>query len=481
LGGVSSKLTVDLPPGEYLFLLNTASGITALTGYTLNVLEDHVYTVSSTTGSTTGNVMADDIIPTGVTATVTDVNGVHVNATGVTTIQGLYGSLTIDAQGNYTYTLRSGVGADKISTPDTFVYTITDSNGHKDSASLNITPTPHALDAINDVSKQVVFDTTQHIAAWSDTTVGTTTWTTALFKSTSGTGSGTFVVDPNTALHNIVLHFDIHPCCRLAGWGLAGLSRCWVHQPLLTGSFTGGSTSINLTGLDLDSGTYTLSFTGTAGALSVGGITITPSVTGTSVFLSNYETTGVIPYWGISTTGGFSGCLDQLASVNTRLSITGFDGHVSTLDPFTSSNTTATVVGHYGILTIGVDGSYTYTLNSGVSLASMNSKEIFNYTLTAANGQSDSATLTINLSPQMTSTNHNDIVTGSAYGDTLIYHVLDTTVAQEPEGMVLAITGPISQSLRGIRSISLTCWWAGTVKPLRLATTCMSPPVAITP
>lgn len=430
LGGVSSKLTVDLPPGEYLFLLNTASGITALTGYTLNVLEDHVYTVSSTTGSTTGNVMADDIIPTGVTAAVTDVNGVHVNAMGVTTIQGLYGSLTIDAQGNYTYTLRSGVGADKISTPDTFVYTITDSNGHKDSASLNITPTPHALDAINDVSKQVVFDTTQHIAAWSDTTVGTTTWTTALFKSTSGTGSGTFVVDPNTALHNIVLHFDISSLLPLGGLGVSwSITLLGASSPLLTGSFTGGSTSINLTGLDLDSGTYTLSFTGTAGALSVGGITITPSVTGTSVFLSNYETTGGHSVLGNIYDGSDSqGALDQLASVNTRLSITGFDGHVSTLDPFTSSNTTATVVGHYGILTIGVDGSYTYTLNSGVSLASMNSKEIFNYTLTAANGQSDSATLTINLSPQMTSTNHNDIVTGSAYGDTLIYHVLDTTV-----------------------------------------------------
>jgi hypothetical protein len=87
-GGTSGKLTVDLPAGQYLFLLNTASGITALTGYTLNVLEDHVYAVSSTGGSTTGNVMADDILPTSVTATVTDVNGVHVNASGLTTIQG---------------------------------------------------------------------------------------------------------------------------------------------------------------------------------------------------------------------------------------------------------------------------------------------------------------------------------------------------------------------------------------------------------
>jgi len=436
LGGASGKLTVDLPAGQYLFLLNTASGITALTGYTLNVLEDHVYAVSSTGGSTTGNVMADDILPTSVTATVTDVNGVHVNASGLTTIQGLYGTLSIDAQGNYTYTLNSGVGADKISTPDTFVYTLTDSTGHKDSASLNITPTPHALDAINDVSKVMTFDTAQHTVAWSDTSVGSTNWTTALLKSTSGTGSGTFIVDQNTALHDIVLHFNISSLLPLGGLAVSwSITLQGASTPIISDSFTGGSTTINLSSLDLDAGTYTLSFTGTAGPLSIGGITITPSVTGTSVFLNNDETTSGHSVIGNIFDGTDSqGALDQLASVDTRLSITGYDGHVSTLDPYTTSNATATVVGHYGTLSVGVDGSYTYTLNSGISLATMTSKEVFNYTLTAANGQTDSASLTINLSPQMISTNHNDTLTGSVYGDTLIYHVLDTTVGAATGG-----------------------------------------------
>ncbi|WP_368543640.1 BapA/Bap/LapF family large adhesin [Enterobacter soli] len=436
LGGTSSKLTLELPAGQYLFLLNTASGITALTAYTLNVLEDHVYTVSSTDGSTSGNVMADDILPTGITATVTEVNGVQVATGAPTTIQGLYGTLTIDSQGNYSYALKAGTGADKISTPDTFVYTITDSTGHKDSASLNITPTPHALDAINDVSKLVTFDAAQHVAAWSDTSVGSASWTTALLSTTRASGSGTFVVDPNTALHNVVLHFDISSLLPLGGLGVTwSITLQGSATPIASSSFTGGSTTINLSNLDLDAGTYTLSFTGTAGPVSVGGITITPYVTGTSVSLNNFETTaGHLVTGNIYDGTDSQGALDQLSSVNTRLSITGYDGHVTTLDPYTTSNASASIVGHYGTLSLSVDGSYTYTLNSGISLATMTSKEVFNYTLTAANGQTDNASLTINLSPQMISTNHNDTMTGSVYGDTLIYNVLDTTAGAATGG-----------------------------------------------
>jgi hypothetical protein len=106
--------------------------------------------------------------------------------------------------------------------------------------------------------------------AWSDTSVGSASWTTALLKSTSGTGSGTFIVDPNTALHNIVLHFNILPAAAgRAGRELVDHPAGCIHAHHFC-SFTGGSTTINLSGLDLDAGTYTLSFTGTAGPLSIG-------------------------------------------------------------------------------------------------------------------------------------------------------------------------------------------------------------------
>ncbi|MEZ0532620.1 BapA/Bap/LapF family large adhesin [Enterobacter sp. KB-221C9] len=442
LGGTSSQLTLNLPAGEYLFLLNTASGIAVLTGYTLSVLQDHVYSVASISETTTGDVLANDPVPAG--TVVTEVNGVTVNSSGTTDIQGEYGTLTINSSGQYTYTLRSGVGADHISTPDTFVYTVTALDGSKDTASLNITPTARAMDAVNDVSSTMDVTSVHHTTVYSDTTVGSASWSTLALPS-SGSGSGTFVVDPNTALHNAVLHFNVASLLSLGG-----LTVNWTLSldgtTIRTGSFNGGillggNADVPLTGLDLSAGTYTLSYTGNVGALGVGTITITPSVTGTSYSLSQFDATGSHTVNGNIFDGTDSGgVLDQLHSVDTRLSVTGYNGVATTLDPYTGS-ATVNITGHYGILAIGADGHYTYTLNSGVSLSSMTSKETFNYTLTDSSGRTDSATLTINMAPQFISSEHNDAITGTAYGDTLIYQVLNSTVGNATAGNVSSTAG----------------------------------------
>lgn len=443
LGGTSSQLTLQLPAGEYLFLLNTASGITALTAYTLSVLQDHVYSVSSISETTTCDVLANDPVPAG--TLVTEVNGVAVNGTGTTTIQGEYGTLTINSSGQYTYTLRSGVGVDHISTPDTFVYTVTAPDGTKDTASLNITPTAQPMNAVNDVSAVMDVTSVHHTSAYSDTTVGTASWTTALLSSTQGSGSGTFVVDPNTALHNASLHFNVASLLSLGGltvnWTISDGSGV-----IRSGSFGGisllnGSIDVPLTGLDLNAGTYTLSYTGSVPGLSVGNITITPSVNGTTYSLTDFDATGTHTVNGNIFDGTDSGgVLDQLHSVDTRVSITGYNGVTTTLDPYTGS-ATVNITGHYGTLAIAADGHYTYTLNSGVSLSSMTSKETFNYTLTDATGKTDSASLTINMAPQFISSEHNDVITGTAYGDTLIYQVLNNTVGNATGGNVSSTAG----------------------------------------
>ncbi len=443
LGGSSSQLTLNLPAGEYLFLLNTASGIAVLTGYTLSVLQDHVYSVSSISETTTGDVLANDPVPAG--TLVTEVNGVAVNGSGTTTIQGEYGTLTINSSGQYTYTLRSGVGADHISTPDTFVYTVTAPNGSKDTASLNITPTAQAMNAVNDVSAVMDVTSVHHTSAYSDTTVGVASWTTALLSSTQGSGSGTFVVDPNTALHNASLHFSVASLLALGGltvnWTISDGSGVIRSGSFNGGSLLGGSIDVPLTGLDLNAGTYTLNFTGSVPGLSVGNITITPSVNGTTYSLTDFDATGTHTVNGNIFDGTDSGgVLDQLHSVDTRLSVTGYNGVTTTLDPYTGS-ATVNITGHYGILAIGADGHYTYTLNSGVSLSSITSKETFNYTLTDATGKTDSATLTINMAPQFISSEHNDVITGTAYGDTLIYQVLNTTVGNGTGGNVSSSAG----------------------------------------
>src|SRR5690606_33717041 len=79
-----------------------------------------------------------------------------------------------------------------------------------------------------------------HTTTYSDTTVGTASWTTALLSSTQGSGSGTFVVDPNTALHNVSLHFNVASLLALGGltvnWSISDGSNV-----VRSGSFSGGS------------------------------------------------------------------------------------------------------------------------------------------------------------------------------------------------------------------------------------------------
>ncbi|HBU6132619.1 BapA/Bap/LapF family large adhesin [Enterobacter sp. 168J2] len=443
LGGTSPQLTLQLPAGEYLFLLNTAAGITALTAYTLDVLQDHVYSVASVSASTSGDVLTDDIAPVG--TLVTEVNGVAVNSSGLTNITGEYGTLSINAAGEYTYTLNSGVGVDHISTPDTFVYTITAPDGTKDTASLNITPTAKPMDAVNDVSTAMDVTSVHRTAAYSDTTVGSASWNAALLTSTQGSGTGTFVVDANTALHNVVLTFNVASLLSLGGltvdWTLTNGATTVRTGSFNGGLLLGGTATINLTGLDLEAGTYTLNYTGRMGPLAAGNITITPSVTGTSYSLSQFDATGTHTVDGNIFDGtGSAGTLDQLHSVDTRVSITGYDGVTTTLDPYTGS-TQVNITGHYGTLAIAADGSYTYTLNPGISLSTITSKEVFNYTLTDANGTTDTASLTINMAPKFISSEHNDVVSGTAYGDTLIYQVLNSTAGNATGGNITTAGG----------------------------------------
>ncbi|EHR5906154.1 BapA prefix-like domain-containing protein [Salmonella enterica] len=424
LAGQSQPLTLTLPSGEYLFVLNTASGISVLTGYTLAISQDHTYAVDSITANTTGNVLTNDVAPTD--ALLTEVNGVAIAATGTTEVNGLYGTLTIDARGNYTYTLKNGVGADSIKTPDSFIYTVKAPNGDTDTASLNITPTARALDAINDVSDTLSVATLQDTAAWLDSSVGSASWG---LLGKSGSGSGTFDVATGTILKGASLVFDVSTLITLGNlnisWAIQENGTVIRNGTVPVANITLGSATVtvNLSGLELDAGTYTLNFTGTN--TLAGAATITPRVIGTTVDLDNFETSGTHTVLGNIFDGSdAAGAMDQLNTVNTRLSISGYNGSTATLDA-AANTTSATIQGHYGTLQINLDGAYTYTLNNGVAMSSITSKEVFTYQLDDKMGHTDSATLTIDMAPQIVSTNQNDVLIGSAYGDTLIYHLLN--------------------------------------------------------
>lgn len=429
LNGNSQPLTVTLPGGEYLFVLNTASGISALTGYTLNISQDHTYVVDSTTANTAGNVLTNDIAPTD--AVITEVNGVAVSASGNTTINGLYGTLSIDAKGNYTYTLKNGIGADSIKSPDSFVYTIRAQNGDTDTASLNITPTPQALNAVDDVSGVMAVSTVQDSAAYGSGALGTATIPTLGSKATA---TGSFDIATNDVLKNATLNFDINTLITVGTlgvtWTITGPGGYTLSGsvPASSISLLGSSIAVSLGNAELTAGHYTVSFTGTMGGLAVGNVSITPNVTGTTWHLNTYDVNTTTVNGNIFDGSDAAGAHDQLSTVHTLLTVNGYNGSTATLNP-TGSTSSATIQGHYGSLTMNLDGSYTYTLKPGTTVASMTTKETFTYTLNDQNGHTDTATLTINMNPQLASSSQHDVITGSAYGDTLIYHLLNANNA----------------------------------------------------
>ncbi|HCW0181164.1 TPA: BapA prefix-like domain-containing protein [Citrobacter freundii] len=426
LGGNSTDYTITLPGGDYLFLLNASGGLTLLTGYTLNILADHTYAVDSLSAATNGNLLANDSAPAN--SVITEVNGVTVNGTGTTTINGQYGTLTIDAKGNYTYTLKSGLGADGINTPDSFVYKVRAPNGDTGSASLNITATPQALDAVNDISSQMAVTTQADTSrSFTDSSVGSASWNAQLLSPTSQNGTGVIEVATGTAVQNAILHFNVASGLTLGGltvtWALYDSNNVKVAGSSFNGGLlVGGNIDIALSGVVLHPGNYRLDYTGSVGALGVGNITITPSVKGTIIDLQNFETSAANSVTGNIYDG------DHIASVHTLLTVNGAGGSTATLDPL-SSTTSAIINGLYGKLTIGIDGHYTYALNSDVSLSTIITKETFTYTLNDQNGHTDTATLTINMNPQVVSTVDADRFTGSVYGDTLIYHLLNANDA----------------------------------------------------
>ncbi|WP_411570766.1 BapA/Bap/LapF family large adhesin, partial [Pectobacterium cacticida] len=435
VAGTSDELTLTLDGGQYLFLLDTASGVSAITGYTLNILEDHVYTVGTVSASTAGNVMEDDIAPEN--SVVSRVNGVAIAAEGTTDITGAYGVLSIDAQGHYTYTLNAGIGADGITAPDSFVYTVTAPDGGADSGTLNIHLSSSPLTAVDD-SVALATTAAQVEGSYSDNDVGSATWTSS---STSGSGSGTISVAENTAVKGASIVFDVNTGISLStvtiDWTLSSSSGAVVDSGSISSGVLSRTVTVPLGDVELAAGDYTLNIVGSGNAPLFGEITIAASVAGTSVQLDNFQTAAnVADVEGniFDGSGSENNAADQLVSVETALSITDVNGTVTTLDPYVTSDATATIAGHYGVLTLNIDGSYRYALNDNVALEDIIQKETFDYTLTADNGETANATLTIDLALQVNGSRHDDIATSSAYddtfslgagADTLIFNLLD--------------------------------------------------------
>lgn len=404
----------DLTAGEYR--LNVASNsLTVLTTINSNLQLD-IHSLTQFTGSAgpavTGNVISDpgpdgsvDITGPDNGALVRIQNGSsgYVSAGAGTVVQGLYGSLTIDAQGNYTY--RANGTASSVGKVDVFNYQLLHPNGLSDPAVLYVRiDSPQATEiwsSTNLAAPALLLDATNDVASSSLSlgnlvTTDTTTLGSASTLLGGINGAYTFNVANNTVSDLTVLLTSTNLL------GLLGNTTLEVYKlNTTTNLYTLVKTAAGSSVLNLGGGQYGLTLDDqTPGAyrvnLRITGVgllnTVTVSLVNSATSTNQQVVTGSTPVTGNLLTDTAGGGADVLGSTLTVLSV------MTAANTFVQPGYNGTTLsGTYGNLLVRPDGSYTYTLKSGLTSGVIGNTDQFTYKLTHPNGSSDTATLTINL------------------------------------------------------------------------------------
>ncbi|MDI1361146.1 Ig-like domain-containing protein [Methylotenera sp.] len=152
---------------------NVDSASVTESGNNVGVLQNNALDAFAGTPTGTGNVLTNDTDPdSGDTKTVTLVNGVVINVTD-TVVVGTYGSLTIKADGTYTYTLNNADVDTQTLTQgqvahDIFTYTLKDTAGLTGSANLDVTVTGTNDRPILDLNPSAPLDEGDYVVSFTE-------------------------------------------------------------------------------------------------------------------------------------------------------------------------------------------------------------------------------------------------------------------------------------------------------------------------
>ena len=403
LGSNSSIQIPGLAAGEYRFtlkvepsLLYVGANAAAQVSVTNESLTDFTGEVS---GPVTGNVITDPGIdgnpdvPGGSATLQVEVNGEFVDAgTTGTVLQGLYGQLTIFADGSYSYLPNGSV--ESIGKVDAFEYHLVNAAGTS-TANLYVRigspdgditwnpDDPSAPGLITPVANDDIGTTQINLipeVGPEETLAGFDYNINLLLGRGTGTGSTILVAENTTA--------DLKVSAQAGGVTLLGnntlvlqkfVDGAWANQQTITGAthtFTG-----------LDEGSYRVMST-TVSAVSLGGVVVTEKLTTT--YLNQLVPGLVTPATGNVLTDTLAGA-DKLGSSLTVLSVLDQGGYVI------PGQVGLKVEGTYGTLTLFADGQYVYTVNAGFTAAQVGQVDKFTYKLTSPTGESDTADLYIRL------------------------------------------------------------------------------------
>ena len=400
-----------LQAGEYRLTVGSG-GIGLITNVT-TTLDIDTTNLTQFTGTGTpvsGNVISDPGVDGSTDARGPDSaavlqvlkNGSYVSAGSATEVQGLYGTLVIRADGTYTYTPNGTPSS--VGKVDVFSYQLVHSNGLTDVANLyvridspqaseiwndsNLSAPATVVDAVNDVDSTHI--TLANRVDSSSATLGTLSLPVigsrqAIYTTTvaADTSADLQVVINSTNLLTLLGNTTIALYKLNTSTGQYVLVQSVPGSSLLT--LLGGGAAYTFTGQGAGSYQVRVGSSG-IGLLS----SITTSLNTTTTHLTEFVVGGYTAVNGNLITDPAGA--DNLGSSLTVLSV------------LVAGNTYAvpghngiTVAGTYGSLLVHADGSYTYTLNNGLTSAVIGQHDTFTYELTHPNGTSDTATLTINL------------------------------------------------------------------------------------
>ncbi len=410
------------------------------------IAKDDIDTVGSDPLTVTGSVTANDYLGNDASTPVTQVvfNGVPytVPAVGTVSIAATYGTLTIAANGDYTYTSNNTADG-----TDVFTYTIVDFDGDPSSANLSITVTD--IDTVPSVTPSVcpLDETGLNPSAWVGGSVG------ADFKDD---GPGTFAFSNFTSggskLGGALTSGGVPVTVALEGGVYVGKAGGNTVFTITLNPATGAYVYTQFATLDHADGAnpndvITLTF-------GVNAIDSDGDATPTTITI-NVLDDAPIANNDVGTVN--EGTLTAVGNVLTN-DDAGNDGHGHVTEITFNGSTvpvpstgTVSIAGTYGTLVIGANGSYTYTsFNTAVGT------DVFTYAMKDFDGDKATAKLTLTIA---------DIDTVPVIGD-------DTKTIDETDLGPNVVNGniPVDFKADGPGTIKLTGFQAsGSIKGGELA------------
>ncbi|QZP29814.1 retention module-containing protein [Pseudomonas sp. DR48] len=294
-------------------------------------------------------------------------------------INGTYGYLTLDANGNATYHSNpnavNGPGA-----TDTFTYTVRDADGDESTTTITIDVSNSGIKAVSDTDVTVYEKALDLSKDGQDLAAGTVTGSDP--TSTGETATGTLVGSVTGATGAIT-------------YTLVGSATGTYGQILLNpnGTYTYTLTSPATTTPHADDGSNTLTESFTYQATDSLGNTTTSTIVVNIV--------DDVPKAFNDSNAGTAA--ENVLTLNGNVLTNDIQGadHVAT-GPNAGPVTPGTFTGTYGTLVLNANGTYTYTLNTNDAdfknlHGGGNGTETFTYTLTDADGDTSTANLVLNV------------------------------------------------------------------------------------